>query len=156
MTTRSFNLLGVIYQDPAVATVTINGTQVYQGSLSGSPKDPDIEEDQELITAGSYTFDDSTTVSLPVTVTLQSGQIDLGMFEWNYAWEVVPGSDPEEWIQNPNLYAYGANVTTSLCNRTDELINGTAVPDPGTNIPIMMHAGDTVTFNTIIFSSPGT
>jgi len=154
MRTRLFKLNGIIYAPESTGTVTINGIQVFQGIFNGNVVDPDVEETQDDIAIGSYTLDDATDVSVPVTVTLTSGQMDLGMFEWNYAKIPVPGSDPVIYVADPDTFAFGTTSEMCLCNRTNELINGQPVPEPGTNIPIMMHGGDVVTFNTVIFAGP--
>mgnify|MGYP003352811740 FL=1 len=56
-------------------------------------------------------------------------------------------------MQDPSVFAYGLTEQLSICNRTNVLLNGVTPPDADTNIPVLMNAGDVLTFDTIIFAS---
>ena len=177
MTQRLFQLKGVLGALPSTGTVTVNGTEVFNGTFSqGSTDEPD-----GFLCEFAYTFDDSagTDVQLPIVVTVVTGYAYVGMFKYNYAWIVNPALTPEElayvnagtiadapaeikadvaakggwYIRDETAFAYG--LTSELCNdnRTTEVLNGVALPDADGYFYIPMSAGSVLTFTTIVFSS---
>ena len=94
MTQRLFQLKGVLGALPSTGTVTVNGTEVFNGTFSQGS----IDEPDGFLCEFTYTFDDSasTDVQFPVVVTCASGVAHVGMFKYNYAWIVNPALTPEE------------------------------------------------------------
>lgn len=177
MTQRLFKLKGNLTVLPSTGTVTINGTEVFNGTFSqGSTDEPD-----GFLCEFAYTFDDSagTDVQFPVVVTCASGVAHIGMFKYNYAKIPNPALTPEElvyvttntetsapaeiqadvaakggwYIRDETQFSYG--LTTALCadNRTTEVLNGVPLPDEDGYFYISMSAGSVLTFTTIVFSS---
>jgi hypothetical protein len=177
MTQRLFKLKGYLLTPPATGTVTVNGTEVFNGTFSqGAYNEPD-----GYLCAFAYTFDDSagTDIQLPVVVTVTSGVAQVGMLKYNYVPIVNPALTPEElayvtagttadapdaikldvrakggWeIRDETLFAYG--LTPELCydNRTAEVLNGVTLPEETGHTYIDMSAGSVLTFTTIVFSS---
>lgn len=56
-------------------------------------------------------------------------------------------------IQDPAQFNFGINPDECFCNRTNVLLNGVEPPNANTNVGILMTAGDTLTYNSIVFSS---
>lgn len=90
MTTRDFILLGERYADPSAGTVVIDGTTVFSGAFNGPDNTPATD-----IATGTYTVDD-VNVWKSVVVTLVSGQIDCGFFQWNGIGINNPKYTPEQ------------------------------------------------------------
>lgn len=90
MTNRDFILLGERYADPSNGTVAIDGTTVFSGNFSGPNDTPAAD-----IATGTYLVDD-VNVWKPVVVTLVSGQIDCGFFQWNGVGITNPRYTPEQ------------------------------------------------------------
>lgn len=101
MTTRDFILLGERYTDPSVGTVVIDGTTVFSGAFNGPDETPAAD-----IATGTYTVDD-INVWKSVVVTLTSGQIDCGFFQWNGIGVNNPKYTPEQLavFSNPSATA---------------------------------------------------
>lgn len=84
--------------DPAengvTAVITIDGIEVFNGVLTGGPNDP------EVVTAvGSLDVVnpvDGSDIVKPVTITVTSGNVSIGMFKWNYAQITNPAYTPEQ------------------------------------------------------------
>lgn len=94
MTTRQFNLMGDPQIEGVTAVITIDGVEVFNGTLTGGPNDP------EVITAtGSLDVinpADGSDIIKPVSITITSGQVAIGMFKWNYALRQNPAYSPEQ------------------------------------------------------------
>ena len=177
MTQRLFKLKGILSTLPSTGTVTINGTEVFNGTFSQGS----IDEPDGFLCEFAYTFDDSagTNTQLPVVVTCATGAAHVGMFKYNYALIVNPALTPEElayvnagtiadapnaikldvqtkggwYIHDETAFVYG--VTPELCydNRTAEVLDGVALPEEQGHTYISVPAGSTLTFTTIVFSS---
>lgn len=177
MTQRLFKLKGNLSTLPSTGTVTVNGTEVFNGTFSQGA----IGEPDGFLCEVAYTFDDSagTDIQLPVVVTCASGVAHVGMFKYNYVPIVNPALTPEElayvtsgttadapnaikldvaakggwYIRDETAFAYG--VTPELCydNRTAEVLNGVALPEADGHLYIPCSAGSVLTFTTIVFSS---
>lgn len=157
MRTRLFELEGIIRQVNSAGTIIVGGQQVFQGPFSGPvvPLPPGEEfQPMDFLITGSYTLDDSQDVYVPVSITITAGEIHLGMFEWNYAWALVPGSNPPNYLQNADVFSYGNTEADADCNRRYEQINGQPAPTAGTCWPMLLTAGDVATFETKIFAGP--
>ena len=157
MRTRLFELNGIIRQENTSGTIVIAGQQVFQGMFAGNVIPLPPEEDfhpMEFVITGSYTLDDSQDVYVPVTVTITTGEMHLGMFEWNYGFALVPDSNPPKYQQNPDTFVFGLTDEDCNCNRRNELINGQPAPTAGTCWPMLVVAGDVITFETKIFAGP--
>ena len=177
MTQRLFKLKGNLSTLPSTGTVTINGTEVFNGTFSqGAVGEPD-----GFLCEFAYTFDDSagTNAQFPVVITCATGVAHVGMFKYNYALIVNPALTPEElayvtagttenapdaikldvrakggwYIHDETVFAYG--LTPELCydNRTTEVLNGVALPEEEGHLYLYMSAGSVLTFTTIVFSS---
>lgn len=157
MRTRLFELEGIIRLPNSAGTITINGQQIFSGLFAG-PVVPlpegEVFQPMDFIITGSYTLDDSQSVFVPVTITLTAGEAHIGMFEWNYAPVIVPGSDPVQYTQDPDAFSYGFTPEDCDCNRRYEQINGQPAPTAGTCWPMLLTAGDVATFETKIFAGP--
>ena len=57
------------------------------------------------------------------------------------------------YVQDSTQFAYGLDPEDSVCNRTNVLLNGVEPPLANTNQSIVMHAGDVLTGNFIVFAS---
>lgn len=80
MALRDFKLLGNNYTPEATGIITIGGVEVFNGSF--------ICDDNTNTPIATGTVDvASGGDSLPVIVTVTSGQMGIGMFQWNYAME---------------------------------------------------------------------
>jgi hypothetical protein len=177
MTQRIFKLKGVLPNNAATGTVTINGTEVFNGAFSvGADGEPD-----GFLCEFAYTFDDSagTDTTFPVVVTVATGQALVGMFKYNYVNITNPLLTPEElvyvttntiadapaniksdvaakggwYVRDETAFDYG--ITPPLCfdNRTNEILDGVALPEEDGHLYITVREGSTLTFNTIVFSS---
>jgi hypothetical protein len=177
MTQRLFQLKGVLGALPSTGTVTVNGTEVFNGTFSqGSTAEPD-----GFLCEFAYTFDDSagTDIQLPIVVTVVTGYAYVGMFKYNYARIVNPALTPEElayvnagttasappaikldvdakggW-SIPDETTFGYGLTDALCfdNRTAEVVDGILLPEEQGHTYIPVPAGSVLTFTTIVFSS---
>ena len=177
MTQRLFKLKGNLSVLPSTGTVTVNGTEVFNGTFSqGSTDEPD-----GFLCEFAYTFDDSagTDTQLPVVVTCTTGVAHVGMFKYNYAPIVNPALTPEElayvtsgttadapnaikldvqtkggwYIHDETTFVYGITPELSYDNRTAEVLNGVALPEADGHLYIPCSAGSVLTFTTIVFSS---
>ena len=177
MTQRIFKLKGDLPTNAATGTVTVNGTELFNGAFSvGGTEEPD-----GFLCEFAYTFDDSagTDTTFPVVVTVVTGQACVGMFKYNYARIPNPLLTPEELVyvtthtipsvptamkadvaakggwytHDETAFAYG--LTPEMCNdnRTDETLDGIALPADEGHLYIPTAEGSTLTFNTIVFSS---
>ena len=177
MTQRLFKLKGNLSTLPSTGTVTVNGTEVFNGTFSQGS----IDEPDGFLCEFAYTFDDSagTNTQLPVVVTVATGVAHVGMFKYTYAIVVNPALTPEElvylttktvpsapdwmkadvaakggwYIHDETAFTYG--ITPELCydNRTAEVLNGVAIPEADGHLYIPCSAGSVFTFTTIVFSS---
>jgi hypothetical protein len=177
MTQRLFKLKGNLKVLPSTGTVTVNGTEVFNGTFSQGS----IDEPDGFLCEFAYTFDDSagTDVQFPVVVTCASGVAHVGMFKYNYAKIVNPALTPEElayvtagtiadapaeikadvaakggwYIRDETAFTYG--LTPELCydNRTAEVLNGVALPEEEGHLYLYMSTGSVLSFTTIVFSS---
>ena len=101
MTTRQFNLMGDPAENGVTAVITIDGIEVFNGVLTGGPNEP------EVVTAiGSLDVVnpvDGSDIVKPVTITVTSGNVSIGMFKWNYAQITNPAYTPAqlEIVNNP-------------------------------------------------------
>lgn len=57
------------------------------------------------------------------------------------------------YIADDSVYAYGPIPDLNFTNRTNVLLNGVTPPEGNTNVPILMVAGDVLTFDTIVFAT---
>lgn len=83
MTTRQFNLIGNPQNEGVTAVITIDGVEVFNGTLTGGPNDPEV-----VIATGSLDVVnpvDGSDIIKPVSITITSGTVLVGMFQWNYA-----------------------------------------------------------------------
>ena len=177
MTQRLFKLKGNLTTLPSTGTVTVNGTEVFNGTFSqGSTDEPD-----GFLCEFAYTFDDSagTDTQLPVVVTVATGTAHVGMFKYNYARIVNPALTPEEvvyvntgtladapmeiqedvkskggaYIHDETTFAYGLSPELNYDNRTIEVLDGVLLPEEDGHLYIPVYTGSTLTFTTIVFSS---
>ena len=177
MTQRLFKLKGNLSVLPSTGTVTINGTEVFNGTFSQGA----IGEPDGFLCEFAYTFDDSagTNTQLPVVVTCASGQAHVGMFKYNYAPIPNPALTPEElvyvttntessapaeiktdvtskggwYVCDETAFAYGLSAELCYDNRTTEVLNGVLLPEEDGHSYLYMSAGSVLTFTTIVFSS---
>lgn len=136
MSTRNFKLIGTTATEDAAGTITINGTEVFNGPfIQNSITDP-----ATAIATGSLTFDDTNEVVLPVTITITAGSAGIGMFQWNcatfvpnpaytseqYAVLTNPASTIEEkiavWSSVADPAFSSADITVLETETDDELI----------------------------------
>ena len=177
MTQRLFKLKGNLSTLPSTGTVTVNGTEVFNGTFSqGAVGEPD-----GYLCEFAYAFDDSagTNTQFPVVVTCTSGVAHVGMLKYNYAQFPNPALTPEElvyvntltipdapaeiksdvlakggwYIRDETQFTYG--LTPALChdNRTTEVLDGVPLPEADGQLYLYMSAGSVLTFTTIVFSS---
>ena len=176
MTQRLFKLKGNLTTLPSTGTVTVNGTEVFNGTFSQGA----IDEPDGFLCEFAYTFDDSagTDTQLPVVVTVDTGVAHVGMFKYNYAIIVNPALTPEElayvtsgttadapveirvdvgakggwYIQDETTFTYGLSSELCYDNRTAEVLDGVAIPEEDGHLYIPCSAGSVLTFTTIVFS----
>lgn len=177
MTQRLFKLKGNLSTLPSTGTVTVNGTEVFNGTFSQGA----VDEPDGFLCEFAYTFDDSagTDTQLPVVVTVATGTAHVGMFKYNYARIVNPALTPEElayvtagtiadapdaikldvqakggwYIRDETAFVYGMTPAIVYDNRTAEVLNGVALPEEDGHLYIPCSAGSVFTFTTIVFSS---
>ena len=177
MTQRLFKLKGNLSTLPSTGTVTVNGTEVFNGTFSQGA----IGEPDGFLCEFAYTFDDSagTNTQFPVVVTCTSGVAHVGMLKYNYAQFPNPALTPEElayvtagttadapaeiqadvrakggwYIHDETAFDYG--LTPDLCydNRITEVVDGVLLPEEDGHLYIQVSAGSVLTFTTIVFSS---
>lgn len=101
MTTRQFNLMGDPRVEGVTALITIDGIEVFNGTLTGGPNEP------EVVTAIG-TLDvvdpvDGSDIIKPVSITIISGSVGVGMFRWNYGQVLNTAYNPAqlEIVNNP-------------------------------------------------------
>ena len=94
MTTRQYKLMGDPINVPAIGTVTINGVEVFNGEFEGGPLTPEVPIDTGTMDIVDPA--DGSNIILPVVVTVTSGWVQVGMFEWNYAMIQNPSYTPEQ------------------------------------------------------------
>jgi hypothetical protein len=177
MTQRLFKLKGNLTTTPSTGTVTVNGTEVFNGEFSPG----DVGEPDGFLCAFAYTFDDSagTDTQLPVVVTVATGTAHVGMFKYNYVPRLNPALSPEElayvtagtaadvstevfnavrakggwWIRDETLFEYGMTPELTFDNRTAEVLNGVLLPEEEGHLYLPCPAGSVLSFTTIVFSS---
>ena len=176
MTTRSFRLSGIRYTETATAKITLGGVEVFNGELLAGGTDAD-----QYLCEFSYTVDDSagTNVEVDAVVELATGTLGVGMFAYNYAPVVNPALTPEElayvtdgtqatapeavktdvyskggwYVRDASAYAYGLTPDLSYDNRTNESIDGVALPADAGHLYNWIDAGSVLTETTVVFSS---
>ena len=89
MASREFKLLGNNYTEEASGIITINGVEVFNGPFICD------NETNTPIATGTFDIPNSGT-TLPVVITVTSGQMGIGMFQWNYATEQNRGYTSEQ------------------------------------------------------------
>jgi len=89
MTIRQFKFTGSNNTD-ATGTITINGTEVFNGTFLGT----DILGQNEIIATGSVDIDNAlaanTRISVPTSVTVSNGEIFVALTKWDY----IPQPNP--------------------------------------------------------------
>lgn len=118
MTTRQFKLMGDPLVEGVTGIVTIDGVEVFNGTFTGGPDEPEVEMCTGSIdiidpTDGSFTFK-------PVSITVVSGRVLLGMFKWNYA--IIPNP-----VYTPEQLAILSNPASTFSQRL-EIYNLCASP----------------------------
>ena len=107
MTIRQFKLiesLGIGYV-PSTGTITMNGTPVFEGTFLNNGTL------YELIANGSVYVDNGLAINnyitVPMTMTVTSGNIWVPLFSWNYAMVENPVYSAEQWaiVTNPESTA---------------------------------------------------
>lgn len=91
MTTRQFKLYG-LPADSATGTVIIDGTTVLNGAFGGGG-----DQATSVLASGSLTFDDSVETVKNVSVSVSTGSVQVGLIEWNYAYEKNRLYSSAEW-----------------------------------------------------------
>lgn len=81
MTTRDFKLYGIHNVPNSTGTVTINDATILSGVFGGNS-----DVSTSTLVNDSLTFDDSVDALMSVSITVDSGEIQVGLFEWNYTW----------------------------------------------------------------------
>ena len=56
-------------------------------------------------------------------------------------------------IQDPTLFDWGLTEAADACNRTNVLLDGVEPPNANTNAGLMVTAGQTLTYDSIVFAS---
>ena len=89
MASREFKLLGNNYTAEASGIITIGGVEVFNGPFicDNTPNTPIATGTADVPNAGT---------TLPVVITVTSGQMGIGMFQWNYATEQNRGYTNEQ------------------------------------------------------------
>ena len=107
MTIRQFKLiesLGIGYV-PSTGTITMNGTPVFEGTFLNNGTL------YELVANGSVYVDNGLAINnyitVPMTMTVTSGNIWVPLFSWNYAMVENPVYSAEQWaiVTNPESTA---------------------------------------------------
>lgn len=180
MTTRNWKLIGLEYVSPADITISIDGTEVFNGAVSSSSN-----AGVDYIAQGTFDLDDAYDTKHAFSLTVNTGSIMLGAIHWNNAQKTNPDLTSEElsyvfdvnnapqsikdsvaakggWsTKDPNFYSFfpGRNTIyptgtdiTSLDSRLNFEIDGTAVTGVATNGMTFVPAGATATFE---FGIPG-
>jgi hypothetical protein len=177
MTRRIFKLKGMLPEEAATGTITINGTEVFSGTFSvGAGGEPD-----GYLCEFAYTFDDSagTDTVFPVIVRVNSGIARVGMFKYNYAQVANPQLTADElvyvtnktiadapanvkadvaakggwYVRSETAFEYGLTSVLANDNRSDEMLDGVLLPVEAGHTYIQVGEGSTLTYNTIVFSS---
>jgi hypothetical protein len=179
MTVRSFLLKGIRHSESATAKITIGGATVVDGELQAGGLDDN--DDNVYLAKFDHTVDDSagTDVQLGVVIEVNTGTAAIGMFKYNYAQVVNPALTPEElayvtdgtqaeapesvkadvyskggwYVRDSSAYAYGLTPDLSYDNRTNESIDGVALPADAGHLYNWIDAGSVLTETTIVFSS---
>ena len=83
MATRQFKLNGPLVTPGSTGTITMNGTQVFNGAFTGNGTRV------ETIAAGSVDVDNAlasaNVISVTTSITVTTGSIYCALFRWNYA-----------------------------------------------------------------------
>lgn len=106
MTTRQFKLYGIQNAPGSTGTISIDGNTVLSGAFSG-----DTTVETSILASGNLTFADEVETIKPVSLTVTTGEIQVGLFEWNYAQETNRKFTPEEIAI---MYDYSQLVSTIL------------------------------------------
>jgi hypothetical protein len=183
MTQRIFKLKGMLATETATGRVTVGGVEVFNGSFTpGADFEPDgYLCEFALWVDDHYDWELRTVdVTLPVTVTVTAGTALVGMLKYNYARIPNPLLTSSEleyitnstmaiapitvkadvaakggWIVNsPTEFNYGLTPTTTYNNRTDITVDGIALPTNAGRDYILVPAGRTLSFTSVVFSVP--
>jgi hypothetical protein len=100
MNERIFRLKGERTSAAATATITVDGTEVFSGSLldgMNNPSEPAPGEPDQYLCEFPYTYEDTgAPTNHPVVITLLTGSALIGMFKYNCSQIVNPALTPEE------------------------------------------------------------
>lgn len=175
MATRNFKLIGRTYSEDVACTITLNGAEIFSGTLLQESGD-----DLPVCVGSAEVGDDSVSVTLPVSITITAGSIEypaqFGMFQFNYAVIINPLLTPEEaayigvptaevpaeiltsvkgkggfYIHSADQYAYGRTPAENQDNRSNVLIDGSPSEDPNWNYQ-SLSVGQVLTFDQHIFA----
>lgn len=175
MATRNFKLIGRTFAPDAACTITLNGTEIFSGTLLQESGD-----DLPICIGSAEVGDDSVNVTLPVSITMTAGSIDypaqFGMFQFNYGVSVNPLLTPEEaayvgvpkneipaeiltsviskggfYKQLADVYDYGLTPSEIGDNRSNVLIDGEPSEYPD-NAYQSLGVGQVLTFDQHIFA----
>lgn len=94
MTTRQFKFTGSV-EPGSTGVITLNGTEVWNGAFTGS------EVNNSITASGSINIDDNLAVgnviSVPTTVTVTSGSLNVSLTKWDYGTIPNPAYTPEQF-----------------------------------------------------------
>ena len=173
MATRNFKLIGRTYSDDAACTITLNGIEVFSGSLL-----QEFGDELPICVGSAEVGDDSAEVTLPVSITMTAGTASFGMLQFNYKLIINPALTPEEsayngvpideipaeikssvsskggfMIGSADAYDYGDVPVLCADNRSNVLINGLPSENPDYSYQLL-GSGQTLTFDQTIFARP--
>lgn len=132
MTARNFILTGQKYNSTVSGTISINGTEVFNGEFSGI-----INTIGSDLAVGTYTLDDSVDRWVPVTIALTSGVLDVGFFMWDGVGKTNPVYTSEQ-IAILNNPASTSEERTAIRLSVDPTLTAEEIavlntrPDPAT------------------------
>ena len=177
MTQRLFKLKGYVKSSTSTGSVTVNGTEVFNGAFGPGSTD----ESDGFLCEFAYEVDDSagTDIQLPVVVKVATGTVGVGMFRYNYSRVVNPALTQQEleyvaagtissapaeiradvkskggwFIRDETAFTYGRSPDLCYDNRTMTTLNGTPIPAEVDRTYIHVPAGEVLAFTTILFSS---
>jgi hypothetical protein len=174
---RLWKLKGYLSDMPATGSVTVNGTEVYNGTFSqGSSDEPD-----GFLCEFAIEVPDLPPGKRPefqVVMTVATGTAHVGMFKYNYASVVNPALTQEElayftagtaagapaeiqadvvnkggWlIPDETAFDYGNDPDQCYDNRKMATINGIPISDEIDRTYLYTSAGSVLAFTTIMFS----
>lgn len=83
MATRQYKLMGDPFTADTTATVVFDGVEIFNGTFNGGPDEPEV-----VMATGNLDITnpaDGSNITKSVSITVSSGSVLVGMFEWNYA-----------------------------------------------------------------------